>query len=89
MKKVMRLWNIVFINITAVLTITWLPAAAVYGAQSILLWISATLLFFIPLGLVSTELATTWPDQGGLYVWVSEAFGKRAGFMVCYFFKYA
>lgn len=86
MKRVMRLWDIVFMNIAAILAIRWLPIAAAFGASSILLWIIAIILFFIPLGLVSTELATTWPDQGGMYVWVREAFGKRSGFIVSWFY---
>lgn len=86
MKKVMRVWDIVFINIAAIVAVRWLPIVAAYGASSILLWVIAMLLFFIPLGLVSTELATTWPDQGGVYVWVREAFGRRAGFIVSWFY---
>lgn len=82
----MRLWDIVFSNITAILGIRWLPMAAAFGASSILLWILAILLFFIPLGLVSTELATTWPNQGGVYVWVRTAFGKRIGFITSWFY---
>ncbi len=86
MKRIMRVWDIVFMNIAAVLAIRWLPIAAACGASSILLWIAAILLFAIPLGLVSTELATAWPDQGGMYIWVREAFGKRAGFIVSWFY---
>jgi len=86
MKRVMRVWDIVFINIAAIVAVRWLAMTAAYGASSILLWVAAVLLFFIPLGLVSTELATTWPDQGGIYVWVREAFGRRAGFMASWFY---
>ncbi|CAL7961655.1 glutamate:GABA antiporter [Gammaproteobacteria bacterium] len=86
MKRIMRVWDIVFINIAAIVGVRWLAMTAAYGASSILLWVIAMLLFFIPLGLVSTELATTWPDQGGIYVWVREAFGKRAGFMASWFY---
>lgn len=86
MIKVMRLWDVVFINIAAILAIRWLPIAAACGASSILLWLIAMLFFAIPLGLVSTELATAWPHQGGMYVWVSQAFGKQAGFMVSWFY---
>jgi glutamate:GABA antiporter len=86
MKKVMGLWDIVFINITAIVAIRWLGFTAAFGAASIVLWIIAILMFFIPLGLISAELATTWPNQGGAYVWVSEAFGKRTGFIVSWFY---
>jgi len=39
------------------------------------------LLFLIPAGLVAAELGTSWRRDGGVYVWVSEAFGPRAGFV--------
>lgn len=86
MKKTMRLWDIVFINVTAIIGLRWLPIAAGYGASAPLLWLLAALLFFIPLGLVSAELATTWPDEGGLYVWVKEAYGEKSAFLVSWFY---
>lgn len=85
MKK-LELKDIVFINLVSIIGLRWLPVAAGYGAASITLWILATLLFFIPLSLVSAELATTWPEQGGLYVWVKIAFGEKAGFLTSWFY---
>ena len=41
----------------------------------------ATICFLIPAALVATELGTAWQRNGGVYVWVSEAFGPRAGFV--------
>lgn len=86
MKKTMRLWDIVFINVTAIIGLRWLPIAAGYGASAPLLWVLAAMLFFIPLGLVSAELATAWPDEGGLYVWVKEAYGEKSAFLVSWFY---
>lgn len=86
MKKVMRLWDIVLMNVTAILGLRWLPLAAGYGASSITLWILAAVLFFIPLGIIASELATTWPDEGGLYVWVKEAYGEKKAFYVSWFY---
>lgn len=86
MKKIMGMWDIVLMNILAILGLRWLPIAAGYGAASIALWILAALIFFIPLGLIATELATAWPEEGGLYVWVKEAFGEKTGFLVSWFY---
>jgi len=33
------------------------------------------LVFFIPYGLVSAELGSAWPEEGGIYVWVRESMG--------------
>jgi amino acid transporter len=37
--------------------------------------------FFLPLSLVAGELATAWPEGGGVYAWVRQAFGERSGFI--------
>lgn len=86
MKKSMKLWDVVFMNVTAVIGLRWIPIAAGYGAASIPLWILAAILFFIPVSLIACELATTWPDQGGMYVWVREAYGEKAGFLTSWFY---
>lgn len=86
MKKIMTLKDIVFINVTAIIGLRWLPVAAGYGASAISMWIIAAILFFIPLSLVSAELATTWPEEGGVYVWVKNAYGEKTSFMVAWFY---
>ena len=35
--------------------------------------------FFIPYGLITAELGSAWPGEGGVYIWVREAFGPRWG----------
>ncbi|MFA9400801.1 MAG: amino acid permease [Acidobacteriota bacterium] len=54
---------------------------ATYGLGSIFFLVAAIVLFLIPAGLVAAELGTSWKRDGGVYVWVSEAFGPRAGFV--------
>lgn len=41
----------------------------------------AAIIFLIPVSLASAELATGWPEGGGVYRWVKEAFGNKAGFV--------
>ncbi|MDD2715726.1 MAG: APC family permease [Candidatus Wallbacteria bacterium] len=84
--KNMRLWDIVLMNVTAIIGLRWLPVAAQYGAASTSYWILAALVFFIPLGLISSELATTWPDQGGMYIWVRKAYGEKSAFITSWFY---
>lgn len=54
---------------------------ATYGLGSIFFLVAAIVLFLIPAGLVAAELGTSWQRDGGVYVWVNEAFGPRAGFV--------
>lgn len=57
------------------------PVLAVFGLASISYLVLAALVFFIPVSLVSAELATGWPKAGGVFAWVKEAFGHRTGFL--------
>lgn len=50
------------------------PAAAI-GSSQFFWWIALLILFFLPYGLVSAELGTTYDDEGGIYDWVKRAFG--------------
>ena len=72
------------INIVAIASLRDLPQMATYGVGSIFFYGAAAVLFFAPVSLVSAELATGWPERGGVYVWVREAFGGRWGFVAVF-----
>lgn len=65
--------------ITSILSLRGLPSEAKYGVQSIFFYIFAAIVFLLPYSLVCAELASTYTKSGGLYRWVSEAFGPRLG----------
>lgn len=69
------------INVIAVDSLRTLPMSAKLGLPLISYYLVAAVAFFIPVALVAAELATAYPNTGGLYVWVREAFGRRAGFI--------
>ncbi len=46
------------------------------GAQAITWLIFMGVVFFVPYGLLCTELGTAFPLEGGPYVWVKLAFGR-------------
>ncbi len=69
------------IAVSAIISLRNLPLTASYGLGSIFFYVVAALVFFIPTALVAAELSTAWPKEGGLYVWVSEAFGEQYGFL--------
>ena len=79
-KKKLSIFNLVMINVIAIDSLRTLPMSAEYGFSLITYYVLAALLFFLPTALVSAELATGWPETGGMYVWVREAFGRRFGF---------
>ena len=69
------------INVATILSIRNWPVSAEYGLSSVVFLLLALLFFFIPAALVSAELATGWPQAGGVFVWVKEALGPRLGFL--------
>lgn len=79
------LFSIVMITIGSVDSIRNLPATALFGSSLIFFFTLAALLFLIPSALVSAELASMWDKEGGVYVWVKEAFGKKTGFLAIWF----
>ncbi len=74
-------FSLMMINVIAVDSLRNLTVGAEYGYALVFFYLLGALLFFIPTILVAAELATGWPNTGGVYVWVREAFGPRAGFM--------
>ena len=80
--KNLGVFALVMINIIAVDNLRSLPFSAVYGFSLVFYYLIAAIVFFIPVALVAAELATGWPDKGGIYVWVREAFGEWWAFFI-------
>lgn len=78
-KKVMRGLDLTLFTVCAILVIDQLAASAAIGPQSVFWWIFTMVFFFIPYGLITAELGSAYPDQGGIYAWVRRAFGARWG----------
>lgn len=79
--KALSVFTLMMINIIAVDSLRTLPISAVYGSALIFYYVIAAICFFIPTALVTAELATAWPNTGGVYVWVTKAFGRKTGFL--------
>lgn len=77
----LTLWDVVAMNIVAIVSLRWISRSARMGAPAITLWILACLLFFVPLAAVLAELASRHPEQGGIYAWARRAFGPAHGFI--------
>eukprot|EP00051_Salpingoeca_urceolata_P019592 m.287695 g.287695 ORF g.287695 m.287695 type:complete len:355 (+) comp19446_c0_seq5:766-1830(+) len=56
------------------------PPSFVFGGLLL-----ALVLFGLPLGLISIEMGTAFPQDGGMVVWIDEAFGTRVGKYFYYF----
>jgi len=85
-KKLLGVFSLVMITVGSVDSIRNLPATALFGSNIIAFFVIASVFFLIPSALISAELASQSADgEGGVYRWVSEAFGPRWGFMAVWF----
>ncbi|MFN8218041.1 MAG: APC family permease [Solirubrobacterales bacterium] len=76
-RKVMGLLDVTLFTVSAMLVIDQLTASASVGTGTLAWWLLAIVFFLVPYGLITSELATAYPEQGGIYVWVKRAFGRR------------
>ena len=73
--------SIVFMNIAALLGVRWFSTAGKFGAGSILLWIIAAVIFFIPMALICAEFSSIFPDsKGGMIDWIRKGLGEKSAF---------
>ena len=69
--------------VASVGSIAQLSDSATFGLGAVTVYLIPAILFLLPVGLVSAELATS--HEGGIFVWVREAFGDRTGFQATWF----
>ena len=79
--KTLGTLDLVLFNTVAIVGMRWVALTAHSGPSSLTLWLLAALVFFIPQGLCVMTLSSALPKEGGLYVWITQAFGERHGFL--------
>jgi len=77
--KTMGIFSMTLFAVSAMITLDTVATSSALGVQSITLFALFALIFFVPYGLVTAELGSAWPEEGGIYVWVREAYGQRWG----------
>jgi len=80
-KRVLGFRDLFFFYVVTGISLRWIASAAAAGPSSIVIWLGAWLLFYVPLALSVIELSSRCPDEGGLYVWSKRAFGEFPGFI--------
>lgn len=86
-EKKVSLVKCVLFTICSVLVLDSIaPAAARFGTQAITMWLLLAVIFFVPYGLLSAELGSSYPDDGGITSWVTRAFGEHLGVQTGWFY---
>jgi amino acid transporter len=79
LRKSLFRFDMIFFTVCAILAIDTIGQASSYGAQTIFWLVVSAATFLIPYGLLTSELGTAFPVEGGPYEWVRLAFGHMAG----------
>lgn len=79
--KKVSLTKTVLFTVCSILVLDSFVAPTILGVSSITIWIITAIFFFLPYGLLSAELGSTYPDDGGITSWVQRAFGEFWGVM--------
>lgn len=83
-KRVLSVFILAMLNVSIMASLRNLPLVAHFGLEAIAYFLIVAAMFLVPCALVSAELATGWPKDGGIFVWVKEALGERLGFLAIF-----
>jgi amino acid transporter len=86
LRRELRLRDLIFFDICAILSLRWVAAAAHAGSGSFVLWIIAAVFFFLPSAITVSSLSRLFPEEGGMYVWTKKAFGDQHAFLCGWFY---
>jgi amino acid transporter len=78
--------EITFFIICSILTVDALAPAFAIGVQILIAWCFGIVFFFLPYGLVTAELGSTYKGKGGIYNWVKLGLGEFSATMVSWIY---
>ena len=76
LRKHFARFDILFFLICTLVGVDTLGAVASNGPQAFTWLIFLAILFFVPYALLTAELGTAFPEEGGAYIWTRLAFGR-------------
>ncbi|MCB0898222.1 MAG: APC family permease [Actinobacteria bacterium] len=84
--RALRMFDMVLFSVCAILLLSQVTLTAQIGPSAIVWTVLMIALFFLPYGLMTAELGSTYPDTGGIYSWIVRAFGNRWGTRVSWWY---
>ena len=81
-----RLFSAVLATVCIILVADAVAPTASIGNSMYVWWAIMLIGFFVPYALISAELGTQYPSEGGMYTWIKKAFGKKWAARVAWFY---
>lgn len=75
----LRRLDVPFMILAAMISLDLVGQISSYGWETFTWLIVLSILWMVPYGLITAELGSAFPTEGGLYEWVRHAFGRLAG----------
>ncbi|MBQ3470211.1 APC family permease [Candidatus Saccharibacteria bacterium] len=85
-KRKFRLFSAVLATVCIILVGDAVAPTASIGNSMYVWWAIMLIGFFVPYALISAELGTQYPSEGGMYTWIKKAFGKKWASRVAWFY---
>lgn len=79
LKKTLGRFDIIFLVMSAVLSIEILAQTASFGGETFTWTLVLAVTFLLPYALIFAETGSAFIGEGGAYLWVRQAFGRPAG----------
>src|SRR5574344_946272 len=76
-KKKFKLFDAILATVCITLVAESVMPTAAIGNSQYFWWLFLIIAFCVPYGMISAELGTTYPSEGGMYSWVKKAFGPK------------
>lgn len=86
MQKKFKLSDVILSVICVVFVAEAAAPVASIGNSQYFWWILMIVAFLLPYGLIAAELGTTYEGDGGIYDWVTKAYGHKMGARVSWFY---
>jgi glutamate:GABA antiporter len=84
LKKELGVRDLALTQILFIIGLTWIGVAGKLGPSHVVMWLTAAVLFYLPLSAVVIWLNQLMPLEGGLYQWAKLGFNQTLGFMVAW-----
>lgn len=78
--------GIILMAVVIVMNVESVAPAAAIGPSQFFWWGFLLVFFFLPYGLITSELSATFTSAGGLYDWIKLAFGKKWGGRLAWYY---
>ncbi len=84
--RILGLAPMVLFSVSAMITLDSVATVAASGWRGITVFTVLAVVFYAPYGFITAELGSAWPQEGGIYVWIREAYGERVGGVCAWFY---